>query len=78
MKKAIWILWPSFIVAGVAEVVFFAVFDPLELHMVAEATGLRSRFAWYTIGFLLFWLFGAASSALTCFFQRTAQDINRG
>lgn len=77
MRKAIWILWPSFIVAGLAEVVFFTVFDPIELHLVAEAAGMNSRLAWYTVGFLLFWGFGAASSALTCFFQRGADEINR-
>ena len=32
MKKAIQVLWPSFLVAGVAEVVFFTVFDPVELR----------------------------------------------
>lgn len=77
MKRAIWILWPSFIVAGIAEIVFFTVFDPIELHLVAEAIGIRSRLAWYTIGFVLFWLFAAASSGLTCFFQRTAGEVNR-
>jgi hypothetical protein len=76
VKKAIWILWPSFIVAGFAEVAFFTVFDPVELHLVADAIGLKSRLAWYTIGFALFWGFGAASSALTCFFQRSAAEIN--
>jgi len=30
-EKLIWILWPSCIVAGVAEVVFFTAFDPQEL-----------------------------------------------
>lgn len=69
MKRAIWILWPAFIVAGIAEVVFFLVFDPLELHLVAEALGVRSHLAWYTIGFFLFWLFAAASSAFTSFLQ---------
>ena len=77
MNKAIWILWPSFIVAGVAEVVFFTVFDPVELHMVAQALGVTSHFAWYTVGFLMFWLFAAASSALTCFLQRGANEVNR-
>lgn len=77
MKTVIWILWPSFIVAGLAEVMFFTVFDPVELHLVAEAIGISSRLAWYTIGFLLFWLFAAASSAFTCFLQRTSEEINR-
>ncbi len=77
MKKAIWILWPSFIVAGIAEVVFFTLFDPVELHMVAKVVGVTSHLAWYTIGFLLFWAFAAASSAFTCFLQRSASEINR-
>lgn len=76
-RKAIWILWPSFLVAGVAEVVFFTILDPVQLHMVAELVGFSNRIAWYTIGFLLFWLFAAVSSALTCFLQRSPADVNR-
>ena len=77
MNKAMWILWPSFLVAGVAEVVFFTIFDPVELHVVARPFGFSSRIGWYTVGFLLFWLFAAASSALTCFLQHTAEEVNR-
>jgi hypothetical protein len=77
VKTAIWILWPSFIVAGIAEVVFFTLFDPVELHLAAEAIGFRSRLGWYTVGFIAFWAFAAASSALTCYFQRGADQINR-
>jgi hypothetical protein len=29
------------------------------------------------IGFFLFWAFAAASSALTCFLQRSAFEMNR-
>lgn len=76
MKRAIWILWPSFIVAGIAEVVFFTIFDPIELHLVGNLLGV-SRIAAYTLGFLLFWIFAAASSAFTCFLQRGASEINR-
>lgn len=76
MKKAIWILWPSFIVAGVAEVIFFTVFDPMELHLVGSLLGVN-RLAAYSIGFVLFWIFAAASSAFTCFLQRTAAEINQ-
>lgn len=77
MRKAIWILWPSFIVAGIAEAVFFSLFDPVELHMAAKAVGFTSHLGWYTVGFILFWAFAAASSAFTCFLQRTAEEINR-
>jgi hypothetical protein len=77
VQRLIWILWPSFIVGGVATGVFFTLFDPRELEMFGEGLGL-SRLAVYSIGFFAFWLFAAASSALTCFFQRTSAEINRG
>ena len=76
MKRAIWILWPSFIVGGIAEGVFFTLFDPTDLHLFGEPLGL-SRIAVYTLGFFVFWAFAAASSAFTCFLQRGAADINR-
>jgi hypothetical protein len=75
-QRLIWILWPSFIVAGVATGVFFTLFDPRELALFGGELGL-SRLAVYSIGFFAFWIFAAASSALTCFFQRTAAEINR-
>jgi hypothetical protein len=76
MRRAIWILWPAFIVAGVAEILFFTVFDPADLHLFGRPAGV-SRLATYSVGFLLFWAFAAASSALTCYFQRGAAEINR-
>ena len=36
-----------------------------------------SRTAVYTLGFFMFCCFAAASSALTCFLQRNAEDVNR-
>lgn len=76
MKRVIWILWPAFIVAGVAEVIFFTVFDPMELHLFGQPAGI-SRLAVYSFGFLFLWVFAAASSALTCFLRRRADEINR-
>ncbi len=75
-EKLIWILWPSFIVAGVAEIVFFTAFDPQELVVFGEAVAW-SRTAVYSIGFFVFWAVTAATSALTCFFQQTSVEINR-
>lgn len=75
-KRLIWILWPSFVVAGVAEVLFFTVFDPTELPIPWKGASL-SRLDVYSVGFLLFWVFAAASSAFTCFLQRSAKEINR-
>lgn len=69
MKTAILILWPSFVVGGIGEVLFFTVFDPMELYLFGEASSL-SRLAVYSIGFFLCWAFAAASSAFTVFLQR--------
>ncbi len=76
MKQAMWILWPSFLVGGVGEILFFTVFDPRELYLFGEPSSL-SRLAVYSIGFFLCWAFAAASSALTCFIQRSADEVNR-
>jgi hypothetical protein len=76
MKNAILVLWPSFIVGGIGEVVFFTVFDPKELYLFGEPASL-SRLAVYSIGFFLCWAFAAASSAFTCFLNRSAEEINR-
>jgi len=76
VKLAIWILWPSFVVGGLGMVVFFTVFDPKELYLFGEPSSL-SRLAVYSIGFFLCWAFAAASSAFTCFLQRSAEAINR-
>lgn len=76
MRHAIWILWPSFIIGGVAEALFFTLFDPMDLHVFGEPVAV-SRTAAYTLGFFGFWAFAAASSAFTCFLQRSAVEINR-
>jgi len=75
-ESMIWILWPSFVVAGVAEVAFFTVFDPQELVFFGEPL-TWSRTAVYSVGFFAFWAMTAVTSTLTCFFQRAAVEINR-
>lgn len=69
MKQAMHILWPSFLAAGVAEVVLFTFIDPADFE--------ANRIAVYSVGFFGLWLLGALSSALTCFFQRSAAEVNR-
>ena len=56
------VLWPSFVVAGMAEGVFFTLFDPLDLHLLGDPVAM-SPLAAYTVGFFAFWTFAAASSA---------------
>ena len=63
------VLWPSFLLAGVATVVFFTFLDPVRLFDY-EGEAPLSRMAAYSLGFFLFWLLCAASSAVTAYFMR--------
>jgi len=76
MKRLIWIFWPSFIVAGIAEAIFFTLFDPREFYLFGEPMQF-SRLAVYSAGFFCFWAIAAASSAFTCFIQRGSNEVNR-
>ena len=75
-QRLMWILWPAFLIAGIAEGITFTLFDPQDMHIFGEPVHL-SRTAIYSIGFFLFWAFAAASSALTCFLQRSPFEVNR-
>ena len=74
-QRLIWVIWPAFVVAGIAEIVFFTVFDPFELHFFGAPLEL-SREAIYTMGFFGFWGLGIASSALTLFLGRFPPEMN--
>ena len=63
------VLWPSFLLSGVATIVCFTVFDPLEIGLCMGIAKV-DRVGAYTVGFFLFWLLTLASSALTLYFQR--------
>lgn len=77
MQKLTWmrVLWPSFLVGGAAETVFFTLFDPMDLTFFGEPVTL-SRTAIYSLGFFLFWLFSAASGGLTLYLHRSADEVN--
>jgi hypothetical protein len=45
-----WVLWPSFLMACVAELTFFALFDPTDLHLFGVPIE-ADRMPIYTIGF---------------------------
>ncbi len=63
------LLWPSFLVAGVATTIFFTVFDPLGLTSRFSRTGV------YSIGFFLFWFLGILSSAGTQYFMKPCDSV---
>lgn len=68
-RRIMWIIWPAFLVAGAAQLVFFSIFDPFELHFFGTPLDW-SRQAIYTLGFFGFWGLGIASSALTLYLER--------
>lgn len=70
-----WVAWPAFLVAGVLEMMVFAVLDPESLSLFGE-TVRWSREAIYSITFLIFWLMLMLSSALTLMLARPAREVN--
>jgi hypothetical protein len=68
------VLWPSFLTAAVATIVFFTLFDPIEL---GNQLGLAlTRMAGYTGGFFGFWFLTSISCALTCYFRRPCHRLS--
>ncbi len=64
------VVWISFLMAAVTTMVFFALFDPVEL---AGNFDLEiGREAGYAAGFFFFWILSAACSGLTAWLVRTA------
>ena len=64
------VVWISFLTAAVATMLFFAVFDPVELGGMVDAD--VSRDGGYAVGFFFFWLLSAACSGVTAWLVRTA------
>ena len=63
--RALTVLWPAFLMAGVLETFVFALVDPSDLRWFGgEAIGL-SRQAIYTLAFLIFWALISAAAATT-------------
>ncbi len=75
-QRMMWIAWPAFLVAGVLEMLVFAMVDPADLHWFGQPLDM-SRQAIYTLGFFAFWLMTMASSALTTLLSMSPFEVNR-
>ena len=64
------VLWPSFLLAGLATIVFFALLDPLSMIDYHGEPPL-SRTAAYSLGFFGFWLLTSGASLATLYFLGT-------
>lgn len=76
VQRWMWIAWPSFLVAGVLEMLVFAVVDPEHIQWFGQPVEL-SRQAVYTLAFFVFWGGCMASSALTTLLSLSPFEVNR-
>jgi hypothetical protein len=58
------VLWPAFLMAGVLEMLVFAVVDPHQLHGWGMDSADWSASAVYTMAFLLFWAVIAVAAGI--------------
>ena len=75
-RRLMWIAWPAFLMAGVVEMLIFAVVDPESLNWFGQPLQL-SREGMYTLAFFIFWGIIMASSALTTMLSLSASEVNR-
>jgi hypothetical protein len=66
------VAWISFLVAAVGTMVFFALFDPVELIGLFDDDLDIGRDAGYAAGFFFFWILCALCSGVTAYLVRTA------
>jgi len=66
------VVWISFLTAAIATMVFFALFDPVELSDLFGADADIGSDAGYAAGFFFFWVLTSICSAVTAWLVRTA------
>jgi hypothetical protein len=75
IQQIVSVMWPSFITASAATIIFFTLFDPTDLATIGGFPEL-TRTGGYTIGFFSFWLLTSISCAMTCYFRRPTHRHN--
>ena len=76
MQKMMWIAWPAFLVAGMLEMLVFAMVDPQDLHWFGQPVEL-SRQGVYTLSFFVFWGVTMLSSGLTTLLSMSPFEVNQ-
>lgn len=75
-QKLMWIAWPAFLVAGLLEMLVFALVDPQDIHWFGRPLEL-SRLGVYTIAFFVFWAMTMLSSGLTTLLAMSPFEVNQ-
>lgn len=76
LKQMMWILWPSFIAAGIGVGIVFTLIDPMELVVLGDHVR-ASRTTIYSLGFFILWAIAAMASAMSCFLATGNDALNR-
>ncbi|HEU5296097.1 MAG TPA: hypothetical protein VFU71_15055 [Burkholderiaceae bacterium] len=69
--RVLLVLWPAFVMAGVLEMLVFAVVDPGAVQWPGADTLEWSRSTMYSVTFLVFWAVIAVSTAVTEYLTRS-------
>ena len=75
-QRIMWIMWLAFLVAGLLEVLVFAMVDPQDLHWFGQPVEL-SRQGVYTLAFFAFWAIAMLASGLTTLLSMSPFEVNR-
>lgn len=70
-RWALSIVWPSFLMAGVLEMLVFACIDPADLHWFGGASMALSHQTIYSLAFFVFWGVISLAGALTALLMTT-------
>ena len=65
LRRSLQVIWPAFLMAGVTEMLVFAVVDPHELRGFCGVALDWPTSAVYTASFLVFWLLISTASAIS-------------
>ena len=75
-QRALQILWPAFLTAGVLEMLVFAVVDPADLRWFGGPAIGWSAQAIYTVTFLIFWGAVATAGAMSALLAVESDTLN--
>ncbi len=75
-QRLMWVAWPAFLMAGVLEVLVFAMVDPQDLQWFGQPLEL-SRQGVYSVAFFVFWGVMMLSSGLTTLLAMSPFEVNR-
>jgi hypothetical protein len=75
-RRALQILWPAFLAAGVLDAMTFAVVDPAELRWFGGPLLGWPPLAVYSVTFLIFWVAISTAGALTALLVLEPSEVD--